>query len=154
MQRLFEHQDKDHQSLFILVLACCLFIPQYILAQQLQGPWSGHFDFKQTAAPISDVHRKQNEDMLNENRIKLEQKGIQLIKKGAAPVSLQWPLTSANSLVDPGYHGVSGFVDHDPDYPDQLMDYNCGTRSYDNNSRGSSHHPYFSGIYFMPCKRP
>jgi len=50
----------------------------------------------------------------------------------APPVVLfEWPLRPAVHLTDPGYHGISGFVDHNPAYPDQLTDYNCGTRSYD-----------------------
>jgi murein DD-endopeptidase MepM/ murein hydrolase activator NlpD len=41
-----------------------------------------------------------------------------------------WPLRAANGLTDPGYHGVSGFVDHDP-ATGSVLDYNCGNRSYD-----------------------
>jgi hypothetical protein len=41
---------------------------------------------------------------------------------------LQWLLTSANRLKDPGYHKAGGFIDHDPNYPGQLRDYHCETR--------------------------
>ncbi len=41
-----------------------------------------------------------------------------------------WPLRAADHLTDYGYHGVSDFVDHDPAY-NQLLDYNCGDRTYD-----------------------
>lgn len=44
---------------------------------------------------------------------------------------LQWPLRAAAGFSDPGYHGVSNFVDLDPAYPDQLLDWNCGARTYD-----------------------
>ncbi len=44
---------------------------------------------------------------------------------------LGWPLRAAHHLVDPGYHGMSGFVDHDAAFPDQLEDWNCGERTYD-----------------------
>jgi len=40
-----------------------------------------------------------------------------------------WP--TAHTTSDPGYFGISGFVDHDEAFPDQLSDYNCGTRTYD-----------------------
>jgi murein DD-endopeptidase MepM/ murein hydrolase activator NlpD len=115
----------------MLTIALCLISPQYAWTQQPQGPVSGHFDFKQTAPPISEEKRKAIENMLKENIIRLKQQGIQSKEQGAAPVNLQWPLKLAPGINDPGYHGVSGFVDHNPNYPDQIEDYNCGTRSYD-----------------------
>lgn len=49
-------------------------------------------------------------------------------------VSLAWPLQPAPYLADYGYYGVSGFMDHDPAFPDQLRDYDCGNRTYDTTS--------------------
>lgn len=46
-------------------------------------------------------------------------------------VTLNWPLRPSRELSDPGYHGVSGLVDHGLDYPGHVLDYNCGTRTYD-----------------------
>ena len=45
-------------------------------------------------------------------------------------VSFGWPLRAANGLTDYGYHGVSGFVDHNP-ATGAWLDYTCGNRSYD-----------------------
>lgn len=53
-------------------------------------------------------------------------------------VKRAWPLQAAPTLIDYGYHGVSNFVDLDSAFPNQLRDYNCGTRSYDLAS-GSNH---------------
>jgi hypothetical protein len=122
---------KGIHHLVILLIAFCLFISQQIHAQQSRGPWFGHFDLKQKTPPISEEKRKEIEKMLEENKMELEQKGIQIIQETAPPVSLQWPLKLADGLKDPGYHGISAFVDHNPNYPDLLLDYNCGTRSYD-----------------------
>jgi murein DD-endopeptidase MepM/ murein hydrolase activator NlpD len=44
---------------------------------------------------------------------------------------LQWPLRATAGYVDPGYHGISNFVDLNPAYPNQLLDWNCGARTYD-----------------------
>jgi murein DD-endopeptidase MepM/ murein hydrolase activator NlpD len=44
---------------------------------------------------------------------------------------LQWPLRVAASYADPAYHGISNFVDLNPAYPNQLLDWNCGARTYD-----------------------
>jgi murein DD-endopeptidase MepM/ murein hydrolase activator NlpD len=49
----------------------------------------------------------------------------------AEAVVFEWPVRAAAKLTDPGYYGISGFVDHDANYPDLLRDYNCGTRTYD-----------------------
>lgn len=56
--------------------------------------------------------------------------GEPFVPQAAGTVSFGWPLRPAPALTDPGYHGVSGFMDHDPDYG-QLLDYTCGTRTYD-----------------------
>jgi hypothetical protein len=32
---------------------------------------------------------------------------------------------------DYGFHGISNFVDQNPAFPNQLLDYNCGARTYD-----------------------
>ena len=50
---------------------------------------------------------------------------------GLVPPLLGWPLAQANGLLDPGYHGTSNFVDLNPAYPNQLLDYACGARTYD-----------------------
>ncbi len=44
---------------------------------------------------------------------------------------LQWPLRTVPGYTDPGYHGISNFVDLDPAFPDHLLDWNCGVRTYD-----------------------
>ncbi|MBZ0223415.1 MAG: peptidoglycan DD-metalloendopeptidase family protein [Dokdonella sp.] len=45
---------------------------------------------------------------------------------------LQWPLRAAAVIAgDPGFHGISNFVDLNSAYPNQLLDWNCGTRTYD-----------------------
>ena len=56
----------------------------------------------------------------------------------AAGVLLQWPLRAAAHVHDPGVHGISNFVDQNTAYPNQLLDYNCGARTYDQ-SGGYNH---------------
>ena len=115
----------------MLTVVLCSVYPESASPQQLQGPWSGHFDFEQTTPPISEAQQEGIRRMLKSNIARLKELGIQAKVQGAAPVSLHWPLRSAPGLNDPGYHGVSGFVDHNPNYPNQIEDYNCGNRSYD-----------------------
>ena len=42
----------------------------------------------------------------------------------------QWPLHPVPSFNDPGYHGVSNFVDLNPPNAASVLDWNCGVRSY------------------------
>jgi PKD repeat protein/murein DD-endopeptidase MepM/ murein hydrolase activator NlpD len=50
--------------------------------------------------------------------------------QAASPVKFEWPLRAGPLNNDDGYHGVSGFTDHNPAIGAR-RDYNCGTRSYD-----------------------
>ena len=50
----------------------------------------------------------------------------------AAPLSpLQWPLRLVPGHPENGARTVINYVDHGLKFPDQLLDYNCGTRTYD-----------------------
>ncbi len=53
-------------------------------------------------------------------------------------------MRAAATLSDPGYHGISNFVDQNANFPNFLLDYNCGARTYDLSS-GYNH----SGIDFF-----
>jgi PKD repeat protein/murein DD-endopeptidase MepM/ murein hydrolase activator NlpD len=54
----------------------------------------------------------------------------QISALSAETVSFAWPLRPAAHLTDYGYHGVSGFVDHNP-ATGARQDYMCGDRTYD-----------------------
>lgn len=71
-------------------------------------------------------------------RARLRERVRQLTRAGkldpvipAGAAGLEWPLEAAPGFAPFGYHGVSGFVDHDPRFPGLLEDYACGTRTYD-----------------------
>jgi murein DD-endopeptidase MepM/ murein hydrolase activator NlpD len=44
---------------------------------------------------------------------------------------LQWPLQLVPGHPEQVARTVTNYVDHNPGYPDQLLDYNCGNRTYD-----------------------
>src|SRR5689334_853383 len=46
-------------------------------------------------------------------------------------VPLQWPLQLVPGHPEAGARTIINYVDHDPAYPGQLLDYNCGDRTYD-----------------------
>src|SRR6185436_3537642 len=59
----------------------------------------------------------------------LRQRGV-VPQLGATP-AFGWPLQFAPGVDDYGNHGISNFVDQDAAYPNHLLDYDCGTRTYD-----------------------
>ncbi|GJM07796.1 MAG: hypothetical protein DHS20C11_00720 [Lysobacteraceae bacterium] len=52
-----------------------------------------------------------------------------LAKNKGTPPQFAWPIATASSHL--GVTAISNFVDLDPHFPNQLLDYNCGERSYD-----------------------
>lgn len=87
----------------------------------------------QQGSCVSDQERARIESMLDANKARLRELGTLPAADAALAggVSLFWPLALADGLTDPGYHGVSNFVDLNPSFPDVLLDYNCGARTYD-----------------------
>ena len=55
---------------------------------------------------------------------------LRLPKADGRP-ALRWPLRAARGYHAPFSEVIANFVDHDPLFPSQLKDYDCGTRTYD-----------------------
>jgi murein DD-endopeptidase MepM/ murein hydrolase activator NlpD len=89
---------------------------------------------------ITDTQRAQIKAMIAGNVETLRRAGIAAPSakigqstplQAAAGIPLQWPLRLVPGHPEPGSRTVINYVDHDAGYPDQLQDYNCGTRTYD-----------------------
>lgn len=94
--------------------------------QDFGGPWTPPHD------EIPDEQRARIHAMLAGNVAKLLHEG-KLTTAPASPLqaNLQWPLRPTAGYKSPGYHGISNFVDLNPNYPNQLLDFACGARTYD-----------------------
>jgi hypothetical protein len=80
--------------------------------------------------PLTPARRAEIQARLASQRAAL--RGARMaLAPAAAPPSFVFPLRAANGLADPGFHALSNFVDLDPAYPDQLLDFACGARTYD-----------------------
>jgi len=79
---------------------------------------------------IPTEQRARIDRMLIANERALQSSGI-LPNSLATPAQsgLAWPLKPVASYRDPGYHGVGNFVDLNT--TSSVLDFNCGTRSYD-----------------------
>ena len=129
-----------------LVFLCVLFSILVIRPVSAQEPDDGV-----TLVPVplpqdltTEKERAEIEAEVAENIARFTAQGM-LPAFASESVTFSWPLRAADSLTDYGYHGVSGFVDHDPDY-NQLLDYMCGDRTYDLSSgydhRGTDYFTY------------
>ena len=68
------------------------------------------------------------EELREENRLAFSAQN-----RGNHPLFV-WPLQKSSGSTYNEIYGISGYIDHNTAFPNQLTDYNCGTRSYDTNS--------------------
>ncbi|MEO5559707.1 MAG: peptidoglycan DD-metalloendopeptidase family protein [Dokdonella sp.] len=83
---------------------------------------------------MSSEQRARIDAQLAQNVAELQRAGtLTSIPPLLAPqqAGLQWPLRTVASYSDPDYHGISNFVDLNAAFPNQLLDWNCGARTYD-----------------------
>ena len=78
---------------------------------------------------LTKEKRQEIQHQLKENiiHLNLDQK----LFRADDHVLFSWPLLLNDDSNDYGYHGISGFVDNNLNYNDNLLDYNCGSRTYD-----------------------
>jgi murein DD-endopeptidase MepM/ murein hydrolase activator NlpD len=88
------------------------------------------FEFTKQSPSISDEQRAEIFRLADVRRRQLAEAGA-LNDESPQIVLFEWPIRPAAHLIDPGCYGISGFVDHNPAFPNHLTDYNCGTRTYD-----------------------
>ena len=102
---------------------------------QAQTPASrtpdGGGGFRGPLDEISPEERQFIQAEIEKNRQRLVAEGVLAKTPSTQIVSFAWPLRAAATLTDPGYHGISNFVDQDQNFPGFLQDYNCGARTYD-----------------------
>lgn len=108
-------------------------------AQTAVDAAQGYWDTSTDGPCLTEAERARIQTELASSVAELQARGVlPAIPDKAAGVLLQWPLRAAAHVHDPGVHGISNFVDDNNAYPDQLLDYNCGARTYDQ-SGGYNH---------------
>lgn len=80
---------------------------------------------------ISPLQRASIIRKLQENEQLLRSQGTLLRLQNPAATAFAWPLKQALGYNDNGYYGISNYIDQNPSFPNQLLDYNCGNRTYD-----------------------
>ena len=80
---------------------------------------------------LTDAKRQEIQQKLQRNIELLRRQGKLPQSYERTTILLDWPVVGAPGQTDYGYHGISNFVDLNPAFPNQLLDYNCGDRTYD-----------------------
>lgn len=107
-----------------------LFVFAQVFAQtKMPGHGGGEFLIEKTEC-LTPAERAGIEQMLAENVSRLEKDGSLLPPAGQEMVvSFDWPLRKTASLPFFSYYGISNYVDQN--LAAGLLDYNCGSRTYD-----------------------
>jgi len=93
------------------------------------GPGGGEF----VVGPqdyLSEERRREIKKKIDRSVAILHAEG-KLAPAREAGVLFRWPVRAVGSLSVFDFHGLSNFVDQDPSYPDRVLDYQCGARTYD-----------------------
>jgi murein DD-endopeptidase MepM/ murein hydrolase activator NlpD len=100
---------------------------------------------------ISDETRAEIEESSRQNIETLGKAG-RLMEAAVQPVTFRWPMRQAG-LNNFFIEGISNYVDQNQNFPNQLLDWNCGARSYDvssgYNHRGADIFTWPFGWYMM-----
>jgi len=114
----------------LYTLLAFLFLSAFAIAQTVSAPVFNSYNPGNTEC-LNDEQRAEIKLQLAQNIALLRSQGILPTQYSEQAVLFDWPLKLKTGLLDYGYHSISGQVDHDPTFPNQLEDYNCGTRTYD-----------------------
>lgn len=97
----------------------------------------GEFKFQNTEC-LSEEARASIQKMIKANQQKLRMEGKLTSKNTLVTPLFTWPVKKSASASYNEVWSISNYVDHNAGYPNQLQDYNCGTRTYDT-SGGYNH---------------
>lgn len=122
-----------------IILLTLFFYATTLFSQNFIGEGGGEFLHTKDGPCLTEQQRTDIKEQLNNNRIKLIDKGIlPEEEKSSALVLFDWPLRKTAGLNFNSYYATSNFVDHNPTYGGNQygatnLDYNCGNRTYDTN---------------------
>mgnify|MGYP003663687058 CR=1 FL=1 len=114
-----------------------LFFLSITLAQSNFTPvQGGGVDIPKNTEPcITEAQRIAVQSMIADNIAQLRAQGkLQNINTEGGHPLFDWPVAQASGHNYNRIWSVSNYIDHNPAVPNQISDYNCGTRSYDTTS--------------------
>ncbi len=111
------------------VLSTIVFIAGCLCSQDLVPHAGGEYRFNPKNIPCLDEAARN--DIIKRTTGALPHSSLLNTVSSSAPTQFSWPLKLKDGIGDPGFYGISNFVDHDPSFPNQLKDYVNGIRTYD-----------------------
>ena len=118
------------RNLMIISLTGLLFLPKSVEAttevHRMDDGTEVQIRFNEHAL---DRNHDQDQHKFHELRSRIEKTGGS--KTEAGGMSFELPLRRGLSNKNPGLITIAAFMDHDDVFPDSLLDYNCGERTYD-----------------------
>ena len=123
-----------------------LFITNPAISQYFELENGGYYEPGHTQC-LSHEKRQEIKEMLKQSIHELRENNVLPEPNRNAFVSFGFPLQQAPGFNDPGFYGISNFVDHNPIFSqvsnNWVEDYNCGNRSYDISGYNHSGTDYF-----------
>jgi len=111
--------------------------PKLVKAQSLATPenasdaFGGEYKFQDSVC-LTEEKRVELQEQLQSSINKLRGEGKIAAIDSSSPPQFIFPVRGNGAAErDFGIHVMGNFVDHNPSFPNQLRDYNCGTRTYD-----------------------
>ena len=87
---------------------------------------------KNTAPCLSSADYEALQAAIENNISDLKKSGkLQPINPGKTHPLFDWPVRQADGFNYGSIYNVSNYIDHDPAYPNQIVDYECGRNSYE-----------------------
>jgi murein DD-endopeptidase MepM/ murein hydrolase activator NlpD len=118
--------------LFLLLLAFFLSLPFAFSQTTLEPGGGGNYDaYLKFRDDVSPEHRAAIIQQLQANERGLRSTGVLQQHFQPLATSFQWPVKQAPNFYQNGFYGISNYIDNNLSYPGLVIDYNCGTRTYD-----------------------
>lgn len=112
--------------------------PKLVKAQSIAAPETASDAFvfdeykRQDGVCLTEEKRAELLEQVQSSINKLRGEGkIAAISSSSPPKFILPVRGNGAGEKDFGFHVMGNFVDHNPSFPNQLLDYNCGTRTYD-----------------------
>ena len=117
----------------ILFLFSILALSQVDAQQSIPPVTGGVVEIPRNEVPcLSEEQRIQIQERLTQNMAQLEAEGkLQSLNPQGGHPLFSWPVAQASGFEYNEVWSISNYIDHNPAFPNQISDYDCGTRSYD-----------------------
>ncbi len=116
---------------FLLIIGCTFLCAVAIAQYAEQG--GGEYVIQKSQC-LSPAQYAAIAAELEKNTAELKSKGILPQIFSPTIILFDFPLKQSPAYNYPSFFGISNYVDHNVNFPNQLSDYNCGTRTYDTNA--------------------